>query len=157
MHWILAVTKVNQEALAANNLKRQGYEPYWPRCKEIKLTKTFIRPLFPRYMFVGVDQYWHSIRGTRGVSHIVTNGDGPQQVPDRIIKELKSREHHGLVNLESPERFGKGTPVKATEGPLVGLPLWYDGMSARERCFVLLDILGRKSRVELEERIIVAA
>ncbi len=156
MRWILVVTKVNQEPIAAENLKRQGYEPYWPRCKEVRLKKSYIRPLFPRYMFVGIDQYWHSIRGTRGVSHILMDNEGPQIVPEGIVKELRSREYHGLVNLESPERFGKGTPVKATEGPLQGLPLLYDGLSSHERCFVLLEILGRKSRVELEEKILAA-
>src|SRR5216684_6627932 len=97
--WILIVTKPNQESVAADNLKRQGYEPYWPKCKELRGSKAVIRPLFPRYVFVGIVQSWYPITGTRGVSHVLLGTDGPLPVHEGIIKELRSREHHGLVSL----------------------------------------------------------
>lgn len=75
--WYVVQTKVNCEAKAAENLRRQGYETYLPRylkrrrhARRVDLTA---KPLFPCYMFVAIDvamQRWRSIQSTFGVSRL---------------------------------------------------------------------------------------
>lgn len=163
MHtWAIVLSKPNCEAIAIENLRRQGYGYYWPRFRQLKPDKTFaVKPLFPRYLFVSFDKLWYSIRGTRGVSHVLLGNDGPALVRQAIIDELRSREDKkGFVQLskELPEdKFAKGQQVKTTEGPLLGLPLIYEGMSSHDRVKVLAEILGRKVVVTVSEKSLVAA
>lgn len=160
--WAVVMAKPNCEALAVVNLNRQGYVCYFPRFRERKPDKTvLIRPLFPRYLFVLFDQVWYSMRGTRGVSHVLMGEDGPAVIHPSVIDSLKEREdNEGFIHLgkrTSEEKFERGQSVKTLEGPLVGLPLIYEGMPARERVRVLVDILGRKTVVTVKESSLVAA
>lgn len=153
------MTKPNCEALASTNLARQGYEHYCPRFRVERPQKSaLIRPLFPRYMFILIERTWYSIRGTRGISTVLMNEGGPQYLPDTIIESLRRREgSDGLVNLTPPPRFLPGDAVKTPEGPLAGHLMIYEGMSAKDRVNVLIEMLGRKTRVEVPESELVAA
>lgn len=159
MSWIVAVTKPNHEEIAAVNLQRQGFSYYYPKflLKKPNL-KTLTRPLFPRYMFVFVEQMWRSLSGTRGISYILMGEGGPQTVSDGIIDAIKSREDkNGLYQLTAPPKFQPGEKVKAEEGPFSGLPLVYEGMTGNERVTVLTEMLGRVVRITLEEKVLRAA
>ena len=64
----------------------------------------------------------------------------------------------GLIQLaQAPDRFSPGDKVKASEGPLAGQALIYEGMTAKERCHVLATMLGGTVRVELDEKFLTAA
>jgi len=152
--------KPNHEAIAATNLQRQGFSYYYPRFiyKKTPNTKSLIRPLFPRYMFVLVEQFWRSLTGTRGISYILMSEGGPQIVADSVIDAIKSREDKsGMFQLTAPPKFYPGEKVKSLEGPLCGLPLLYEGMAGHERVKVLAELLGRKVLVTIEEKLLVAA
>lgn len=152
------MTRPQQEGLASEHLLRQGFLPYCPRyCERKPNKKPVIRPLFPRYLFISIDLLWHSILGTRGISHILMGCDGPQRVPDRVISGLQSREENGLVSLTPKARFAPGSKVKVTDGPLAGYLLVYEGMSTHERVKCLIDLLGRAVTIELEDKLLVAA
>lgn len=71
---------------------------------------------------------------------------------DELINQLKSRERNGYFDLTSKDRFAKGDKVRTDAGPLAGMVLIYDGMTAKERCAVLAQLLGRYVRVELKEK-----
>ena len=160
MPWIVAVTKPNHQAVAEVNLSRQGYEPYCPRCLETIGAKKVKKPLFGPYIFVHYANRWLSLRGTRGIRHVLMNMDGPQLLRDAEIDKLRSMEQDGLVTLptSSPDpTFTPGEAVRATDGNLVGFHLIYDGMSVRDRCFVLTEMLGRKVRVQVNQASLVAA
>lgn len=151
------MTRPNHEAIASVNLSRQGYVNYCPRYA-IKQAKTnVIRPLFPRYIFIWIDQFWSSILGTRGMSRVLLGDNGPAALPDEIIKELRAREYHGLVQLTQPPKFLPGDQVKQTEGPLVGHLMIYEGQSNNDRVKVLINLLGRACRIELDEKSLIAA
>lgn len=158
MGWIVAVCRPNQEAIAEVNLTRQGYLHYCPKIQIKQPNKpTLIRPLFPRYIFIFIEQFWSSIMGTRGISRVLLGDNGPQSLPETIIKDLKRRELHGYVQLTAPPRFTPGEQVKTNEGPLVGIPLIYESMSGSDRVKVLAELLGRKVIVEVPEKNLVAA
>jgi len=156
--WIAVMTRPNQEMIACANLQRQGYAYYMPKFWHRHAGKAILKPLFPRYIFVNIDQTWHSLKSTRGVSYVLMGRDRPQVIPQSIIDSIKAREDaKGVFQMAEPEKFKKGEKVKATEGPLVGLPLIYDGMSGTERVKVLAEMLGRTVVVELGESQIIAA
>lgn len=146
------------EAIAAVNLTRQGYVNYCPFYNRKQVGKPdALRPLFARYIFIFIDQSWYSVLGTRGISRILMGDLGPQTIPTMVIDELKKREVNGLVQLISPPKFLKGDKVRASDGPLSGHLLFYDGVLPNERVRVLMDLLGRKVPVELDERSLSAA
>ncbi len=159
MPWAVAMTKPNAESIAAENLQRQGFEYFCPRYKQKKPNKTTqIRPLFPRYIFVLIQQTWYSLLGTRGISYVLRNEDGPQCLPDIEIKRLQARVGpDGLISLDRPILFTPGQAVKTVSGPLMGQNLIYDGMAPHDRVRCLLEMLGRKTPVELDEKFLVAA
>lgn len=159
MSWIVAMTKPNCEQIAAINLTRQAYDNYYPRFLESKPNKDpVIKPLFPRYIFVYIREQFYSIKGTRGISYVLWGEAGPQTLPDFEIERLRAYEDKdGLVRLASKEKFAPGQAVKATEGPFVGHAMIYDGMSAHERVNVLIGMLGRSVRTEIDERVLVPA
>lgn len=158
--WVVVMTKPNCEGLAAENLLQQGYGCYYPKFQATIGPKVVKRPLFPRYIFAYIDKIWYSIRGTRGVSHLLMGDGGPAVIPASVIEALRAREDSsGFIVLgkhKTPERFQKGAPVKATEGPLAGVDLIYDGMKDAERVKVLATLLGRQVPVTIDDRVLIA-
>lgn len=159
MAWCVVMTKPNHEAIAAANLQRQGFDYYYPRfLKKKPGTTAVVRPLFPRYIFVFIEQVWRSLSGTRGISYVLMGNEGPQLVADALIQRIKEREDkNGLYQLIAPPRFKPGAKVKAEKGPLAGVALIYEGMSGHDRVKVLADLLGRSTIVIIEEKLLVAA
>lgn len=159
MTWVVLMTKPNHEAIASENLKRQGYEHYCPRYQEPLAPKDSKgRFLFPRYIFVLVVNTWHSLRGTRGVSYVLMTSNGPQPISNYIIEDLKNREDkNGFVQLARSPKFEAGAKVRLGEGSFAGRVAVYEGMTNHERCSVLMDMLGRQVRTEISERSLVAA
>ncbi len=158
MSWIVAMTRPQYEAIAGVNLTRQGFDYYCPKYLSKQANKpSSIKPLFPRYIFIFIDQFWSSILGTRGISKVLLNGDGPATLDAKIISDLKSREKNGLVQLVPPSKFQVGDKVKVSEGPLVGHVLICESMLPHERVRVLMELLGRKVPVVLDEKVLTAA
>jgi transcriptional antiterminator RfaH len=152
--WTVAMTKAGCEQIAAFNLKRQGYTYYLPLYRaHTPGQKVRIRALFPRYIFIHIEETWYSILGTYGISRLLMVENHPCQVADEIITDLKAKEDkRGFVNLEPKAKFKPGDIVKVSEGPLVGYPLLVEGMSGPERVKVLIDMLGRKVNVVIDEK-----
>jgi transcriptional antiterminator RfaH len=163
--WYVVQTHVNGEAKAERNLIRQGYEVYFPRYlkrrSHARKLDTVARPLFPRYLFVGVDletRRWRSIQSTVGVSHLVSLGDGPALIDERVIDDLKRREDQsGFVKFDRGVSFAPGEKVRILAGAFMDSVASFEGLNDRERVAVLLDFLGRKVRVLVGADLIVAA
>ena len=155
---MVAVTKPNHQAVAEFNLSRQGYEAYCPQHLETVGAKKVKKPLFGPYIFVFYIGKWFSLRSTRGLRHVLMNMDGPQLMPDTEIERLRAMEHDGLIELpkEPDPQFSPGDAVRTKDGLLVGFHLIYDGMSVRDRCFVLKEMLGRKTRIEVNKSSLIA-
>jgi transcriptional antiterminator RfaH len=162
--WYVVQTHTHSENKAAAHLLRQGFDVYLPRYRKrrrhARRIETILAPLFPRYAFVAVDtmtQRWHAIHSTIGVSRLVCNGGEPAAVPERVIDMLKQREDEdGLIRLER-RRFAPGNLVKITEGAFASCLGLFEEMRDNERVTVLLDLLGRKVRVIIDELSLTAA
>ena len=73
-YWCAVQTHVRSEDKAAFHLRRQGYDVFLPkhlkRRKHARRVDWVPAPLFPRYLFVGIDPEttpWGVIRSTIGV------------------------------------------------------------------------------------------
>lgn len=112
------------------------------------------RPLFPRYLFVWIEEQWKSLLGTFGVTEIILVGDRPASVADNIIEGLKAREVEGHIVLpgsSSSPKFKPGQKVRIQSGIFAGQSGVYDGMATSDRERVLLDYLGRRTPVLIAE------
>lgn len=152
------MTKPNQEAVAACNLARQGYDYYYPRLRQVKPDGSVaIEPLFRRYLFIFSDGRWYSLRSTRGMSHVLMGEGGPQAVSEAIIASLKAREgKDGLIRLPKPEKFSPGQTLKVESGFFAGQFAVFVTMTPHERCKVLLSWLGRSVTTDVDSRLLVA-
>jgi transcriptional antiterminator RfaH len=131
-------------------LAQAGYASYLPRTRTRRSGKTIIAPLFPGYLFVHIVERWYPIKATVGVLRLLMNGEDPARLPDQVLVDLHRAEVGGFIRLPKAQALIRhGDHVRILTGPFrdhVGL---YDGQSARERELILLDLLGRKVRIEL--------
>jgi transcriptional antiterminator RfaH len=163
--WFVAQTHINAESKAASNLARQGFDVYLPRYlkrrSHARKVEIVARPLFPRYLFVGINpeaQRWRSIESTIGISRLVSWGDQPASVEQGVIDELKAREdENGFVKLERRISFSPGDKVRVVEGAFIDCLALVEGIDERDRVAILLDFLGRKVRAFVSAARVAAA
>jgi transcriptional antiterminator RfaH len=163
--WYVVMTHAHGERLAQEHLHRQGFRTYLPviekQRRHARKTETVARPLFPRYLFVALDQTWHcwqSIRSTVGVSHLVGNRNGPAAVPPHIVCELRGREDsNGYIRLEKRAPFAAGQRVQILDGAFSLFPALFEFMTDSDRIAVLLELMGRRVRVFVDEASVAAA
>ena len=81
--WYVVRTQPHREARAYYQLQNQNYQVFLPRFpksrRHARKFDTVLAPLFPRYLFVGLDltrHPWRSVNGTYGVEHLLMRGGG---------------------------------------------------------------------------------
>ena len=98
------------------------------------------KPLFPSYLFVGIESRWRPLLSTFGVATVIMAGESPGIVPHAVIEQLRSRlDIDGLVRLPKRQR---GDRVQIMHGPFAKRTGLYRGMTARDRVRVLLSVMG---------------
>lgn len=157
--WIVAKTKPSRDFWAAENVARQGYAFYLPKIYVRNRRYARAEPLFPSHLFVLVDGPWRFLLSTFGVSGVMLSGDNPAVVPAKELDRVRALEGpDGFIELPGHgEKFKNGEQVRVVAGPLEGRVGIYQGQSSRERVMVLLDLLGRKTTVLIDERAIETA
>jgi transcriptional antiterminator RfaH len=155
--WFVVHTQVRQELLALQHLEEQHFKVYLPRFKKIRSharkVDEILVPLFPRYLFVGIDpkvDQWRSVNGTRGVSYVLTAEGQPLWVSTSIVDDLKSRENtEGLLSVDSLALFTTGDVLRVKEGSFEGQTGIFEKWTDRQRVQILLHFLGRELRVSV--------
>lgn len=155
--WFVLQLKPKAEAIAKRNLIQQGIQVFSPfeevtTRKAGKLIQTR-KALFPGYMFISFNQdfvRWRTVNSTTGVSRLVSFTDGlPAQVPSGLISNLMRRcDPSG--KLQPPQLLATGDTVRVTKGPFAELIGTVEQISANQRIWVLLDILGKNTRVAIK-------
>lgn len=155
--WYAVCCKPRQEAIAEENLLRQGYRTYLPRVCNTRRRKgqwiSTVEPLFPRYLFIRVDPTRHSIspvRSTRGVSSLVRYCGMPAAVPEEVIEAIIRRADtcSGLHRDDRP-LFCAGEHVRLVEGPLAGMEGVFTEEDGEKRVVVLLELLGKANKIRI--------
>lgn len=151
--WSVVQVQPRAEEKARQHLANQGFAPYLPRyrrrVRHARRIEMVLRPLFPGYLFVQLDPAktrWRSINGTVGVRRVLTDGEAPRHVPDRIVDEIMAREDEtGAVTL-LPPAFVRGQPVRIIEGPFADCDGLFQEMRDDQRVVLLFTLLGREVR-----------
>lgn len=154
--WYLLHSKPRQEDIAAEHLKRQGYQVCLPRLRVPKLRRLrwqqAVEPLFPRYLFAALEegaQSFQPLHSTRGVSRVVRFGEAYARVPPTLIDQLVSATDDSGVHEFRASPFQVGERVRVFAGPLRDLEGVFERTEGRERVHVLLEVMGRETRVTL--------
>ena len=152
--WYLIYTKAKGEEVAHDNLLRQGFHAYLPKVKLEKRLRgkyrPFVEALFPRYLFIQLDTQtdnWMPIRSTIGVSNMVRFGGLPAQVPAELVSELQKNGDENGVHCERDLEYQQGQEVELIAGSLNGYRAIFDKYVSGERISVLLDIVGKHTRM----------
>jgi transcriptional antiterminator RfaH len=157
VYWNLIHTKPRLESSASQNLMRQGYEVYLPLITREKLYKGRLsvvnEPLFPRYLFVKLSgksesKGWSPIRSTIGVSRIVVFGTEPAKVDLAVVERIRAYEL--LQQLNPNKYFTEGDKVHLTEGPFAGLDAVYQMSDGNSRAYVLIELLSKSVRLQVD-------
>lgn len=163
--WYVVCCKPRQEAIAQENLQRQGFAVYLPRIQVRQRKRErwvdAIQVLFPRYLFIRADrrqQSTASIRSTRGAVGLVRFGVEPAVVPDRVFEAIIARENAatGLHDQVRPS-FQAGETVTMLEGPFAGMDGIFSSKDGDERAILLIELLGKTNRVRVNSDWIVRA
>ena len=155
--WYLVYCKPRQESSARRNLERQGYVTYLPRVRQIRRRQehrvSVVVPMFPRYLFIRLStetDNWGPIRSTIGVVSLVRFGQAPAAVPQGFVDMLRAREDaEGLQPIVS-EPYKAGARVRIMEGGFAGYEGIFLARSGRDRVTVLLEVLGRNTRMNVD-------
>lgn len=162
--WFAVYTQSHKEALAAQHLRNQGFETYLPRYQKMRRhagkTEIVAAPLFPRYLFAGIDmghQRWRSVNGTVGVIGLVMTGDRPVPVPQPVMDEIRAREDDtGFIQLNAP-RYRRGQSLRIVEGPMADTQALFEETVDGDRAILLISLLGRMVRTRMPLHQIAAA
>jgi transcriptional antiterminator RfaH len=165
MTWFAVYSHPNAETKAAYHLKRQGFDVYLPQIlkkrRHARRVDWVSSPLFPRYLFVGLDDEkkgWRPILSTVGVTQLVCFGDRPMAVPMAIIDSLMALEDEsGLIKFSRKEVFKRGDRIEILEGAFSKLIGLFDELNDQGRVTLLLDLLGRQTKVKIPLENIAAA
>lgn len=155
--WYAVYTQPRGEAIATENLERQGFEVFFPRylkrrshARKIEMVPA---PLFPRYIFIayGIEERGlRVVRSTRGAIDLVRSGDEPASVPAVIIDEIRRRQDEsGFVVLSLHKKLGRGDRIRIDAGPFASYEAIFESMRDNERVIALLSLLGRKVLVNV--------
>jgi len=150
-NWFVINTKPKKEFQVEKLFTEGGIKIYNPKYMHENKIKTF----FPGYGFIYFDfpDQYQLVRYTRGVKRVIGNRGSPTPIPEEVIREIKSREIDGLIELykyrEEPE---VGDEIEVMEGPLKGLRgIFKKELSAKERVLILLNYVTYQGQLIIEK------
>ena len=156
--WYIVQFKPNSYTIALRNLKRQGFETFLPMHEVTLRTaikfETVCRPLFSGYMFVACDPEkapWRQINATYGISRVLGLADGPKSVPEALIIGLRAR-CDNVGKVMPLDNFEAGQPVQMHSGPFENFIATVEQMASDARVWVLLDFMGKATRVQVDRQ-----
>lgn len=144
--WAVAQTETQRERTAQKFLEQNDFQTYLPVTRVLQRAV----PLFPSYIFIRIGEFrWSIIDNTIGVIRLLRAGERPAELRDTVISEIRGLERQGIVRLPKMRVLKVGDKVRVMRGSFADHIGLHDGMSSRDRQFVLLELLGRKVRAEI--------
>jgi transcription antitermination factor NusG len=150
---------------ATRHADRAGIVVYYPLVRERirgRPGECRVRALFPSYFLIRETPIiYAAMRDAPGLRGFVRGAsDEPATIGSADVARIRVMEDaDGFVRLPkvSAECFAHGARVKVQSGPFCGLEGLYEGMSARGREVILLEVLGASRRTEVAEGTALAA
>jgi transcriptional antiterminator RfaH len=155
LRWYAIRTKVNREKDVERRLADFNLEVFlpWMRARR-RIGSRYhwvLAPLFPGYIFCRLDMVvsGKAARYSPGVKDFLTFGSRIAEVSESIIQALRERCPGGIAEID-PVNAKPGDAVRINEGPFSGLEAIFEQkLKGSERIAVLLEILGRQTRIVL--------
>ena len=151
--WYVAKTKPAKERIVETFLNnKEDVEVFLPRIRRPLVNKIGWEMLFPTYIFCRVDPQsddWPAIRWAPGLSYFLGAGQELVPVSEEIISHLKNRVFDWNEREYTPQ-FTPGELLTVTDGPFYGFDAIFQRyIPARQRCQVLIEIMGRLAKAEM--------
>jgi transcriptional antiterminator RfaH len=154
--WFCLRTHSKHEHIAGGWLRRRfGIETYAPRIRFRRLQPRgpvwFTEALFPNYVFARFElaRWLHELEAAPGVCEVVHFGAHYPCIPHEVIQGLRLSFGAQKVRVLNHE-LHPGETVQLASSPFHGLEaIVARVMPQRQRVTVLLDFLGRQTRVEV--------
>lgn len=155
--WYVVRTKPNHEEVARCHLERQSFEVYLPQTvkiiKHARKTQRVKRPLFPGYLFLhltDLEEKWTTISSTIGAIGTVRFGTHYPTVPNQVIELLREKEVCKGYIEPIGKKFDVGQKVMISEGEWQGLTAAFHSIRGSDRSIILLNILQRQVKTEID-------
>lgn len=157
--WFAVHTKSACERLVYDALLRKGFKAYLPMntrvIRHARQSQVVSRPLFPRYLFVGLNAerpVFGEVRKTHGVEWFVTNATKPVEVRAEVIAALRASEEGGLFDETRPKPSARidmapGDRVTMLEGPFANIAATILTAPSERRIEVLMKLFGRSTKI----------
>ena len=152
--WYVAKSKPQQEGSLISFLSQWDVEVFFPKILCPGPTKGIWKALFPTYMFCHLDpesSVWPVVRWAPGMRYFLNCDGVPSRVPQSLVDYLRQRVSQ-WSETGGARRLTQGDKVVVLGGPFAGIEgsfLRY--MPSKERCRILLDVVGSLSTVDLPE------
>ena len=157
-HWHLLLCKPNQNHIAFRHLERLGFDVFMPRHKVESRwrgrIRQSLRPVFGGYVFLsrgGARTPLAQARTVPGAAHFIGFGsDGPAVVPSGIVAGLMNRCDQDGCLSHLVEDFHVGDQIRIVSGPFADFVTSVEHIDPDRRLHVLLELLGRQTRVQVD-------
>lgn len=160
LRWYALRTKPRKEPEVEKRLGNLSLEVFLPWLRSRRRIGSryqwVLIPLFPGYLFCRLDLYvsGKSARYLPGVTDFVKFGSRIADVGIEVIQGLRERCPNGIAQFQ-PRAYKAGEHVMVKEGPFSGLEAIFEReIKGSERVAILLDLLGRQTRLVVSTEII---
>lgn len=152
--WYVAKSKPQKEASLVRFLSQWDVEVFFPQVVHSTRTGRQLQALFPTYLFCHLDpesSVWPVVRWAPGMAYFLAFDGQPTRVPQTLVDYLRQRV--GQLSAEGPSRhLAPGDKVTVLSGPFTGLEgIFQRYVPGRQRCRILLEVVGRLTSTELPE------
>ncbi|HEX6437001.1 MAG TPA: transcription termination/antitermination NusG family protein [Candidatus Binatia bacterium] len=155
LRWYAIQTKGNKEREVAKRLTDLKFEIFLPWLRDRRRIGSkyhwVMVPLFPGYLFCRLDIVvsGKTARYSPGVKDFLRFGNEITEISNDIMVALQERCPEGVAAV-NPVSLTAGDSVTINEGPFAGLQAIFEKkMKGSERVAVLLELLGRQTRLIL--------
>ena len=155
LRWYVVRTKLIKETVVEKRIEDLGLEVFLPWLLSRRRVGTrfqwVLTPLFPGYLFCRLDMVLSgkAARYAPGVRDFVKFGSRIAEVGEDVIQAIRDRCPGGGAEIR-PRPYRSGEAVMIKEGPFAGLEAVFErDMAGSERVAVLLELLGRQTRLVL--------
>ncbi len=160
LRWYIIRTKPRKETVVEKRIGDLGLEVFLPWLRSRRRIGTryqwILAPLFPGYLFCRLDLMLSgkAARYAPGVKDFVRFGSRIAEVGEDVIHTIRDRCPGGVAEIK-PRPYRAGETVMIKEGPFAGLgAIFEQEMAGSERVAILLDLLGRHTRLVLSSEMI---
>ena len=156
INWYLLFTKAKEEHRVRRNLEVLGldtYLPVMPVTKSKSREENAFEPMFPRYVFVSMDENavnFSAIRYVRGIVDFVHFGESVATVPHEVMTSIRTAEKECLMQARPVVKAGDKVLIK--KGPFRDIDAVVVAKKSADRVIILIEVLRNSTVIEVRRK-----